>query len=94
MGATVVGQRTDGCIGCDTHRAGEFWVRSCARCQSPVWVSRIGIRMVVELGSLVVCTECSDKPDGIVLVRESEFERAIEEAKRHRDARRRVLEAN
>lgn len=54
----------------------------------------MGIKLVLELGCPVVCRNCSGKPDGIVIVRQEDFEQAIERAKRERAERRRALAMN
>ena len=90
----VIGERTADCSGCNMHGPETCRVRRCSRCGEPCWVDRIGMRLVVELGAVVVCTACKERPDALIVVREDEFERAIDEARKARDARMRMLSAN
>jgi hypothetical protein len=64
------------------------------RCGVPCWIDDLGIRLVTTLGTPVIFQECVPRPDAIVIVWESEFERAIEEAKRYREGRQRSLAMN
>jgi hypothetical protein len=80
--------------GCQLHRPGVCHVRTCMKCGTACWIDQRGIKLIIELGAVVLCTGCVSKPDLILLVKESDFARAVEEAKRHRDAQRRLLAMN
>ena len=86
----VIGERVSVCSGCEKHRV----VRNCMLCGAPCWIDDLGIRLVTTLGTPVICVECAPKPDAILIVKETEFERAIQEAKRYREARQRSLAMN
>lgn len=94
MPTKVVAEKIVDCAGCQIHGPETCRVRNCMKCGEPCWVDQTGMRLVIDLGATVVCLDCAGKPDVILLVKESEFNRAVEEAKRHRDARRRMLATN
>ena len=86
----VIGDKVSECSGCEIHRM----VRNCMQCGVPCWIDDNGIRLVTTLGTPVICLDCAPKPDAILIVKENEFERAVEEAKRYREARQRSLALN
>jgi hypothetical protein len=86
----VIGERVGECSGCERHRV----VRNCMRCGLACWIDDLGLRLVMTLGTPVICLECAPKPDAILIVKENDFERAVEEAKRYREARQRSLAMN
>jgi hypothetical protein len=88
--ARVIGERVSECSGCEVHVA----KRTCMKCGLTCWIDNRGLRLVISLGASVICLECAPKPDSILIVRESDFERAVEEAKRYREARQRSLALN
>lgn len=94
MPGTVIAEKIADCAGCSQHNTVACRVRNCMRCGEPCWVDQQGMKFVVALGAKVVCLDCAPKPDVIVLVKESEFNRAVDEAKKYREARRQALALN
>lgn len=91
---SVRATRVSDCQGCPDHNRNSCGVRRCVRCMEPCWVDKTGMRLVTTLNSPVYCGECAEKPNAILVVSEADFDRAVTEAKRERDARLRMLEGN
>lgn len=90
----IVAEPMKSCAGCKTHNTTACRVRNCLRCGELCWVTLASLRIIAATGAIVTCDKCAEKPDAILIVKESEFWTAIDEAKKHREARKRLLAFN
>jgi hypothetical protein len=74
------------------HPAGR--VRRCMKCGEPCWISPDSQRIIAALGAVVECLHCSKKPGVILLVSQDDFWTAVDEARKHRQAKMSRIASN